>query len=87
MRLGSDDYTRRDSTPPSKSAVNGVGRWTYLGIGGVLTVGFAAGSWTESVLWGSLVSVSVLVGWVMLEIRSQRRKERAARARLLEVER
>jgi hypothetical protein len=72
--------------PLSKPALPLVGRWTYLGVGGILTLGFAAGTWTESALSGTLVSASVLVGWVALEIHLLRRRERAALVRPLDVE-
>ncbi len=68
-----------DDAAALKTASSFVGRWTYLGFGGVLSVGFAAGTWAESALWGTVVSVSVLVGWVALDVYFQRRKLRLSR--------
>jgi hypothetical protein len=73
-----------DDAPSLKPALPSIGRWTYLGFGGVLSVGFVAGTWAESALWGTLVSVSVLVGWVALDVYFQLRKQRAAREQQLD---
>jgi hypothetical protein len=75
-----------DNAPLLKPAPPDVGRWTYLGFAGVITLGFATGTWAESALWGTLASVSVLGTWVALDVYLQSRSDRAARERPLDVE-
>jgi hypothetical protein len=62
------------------------GRWTYLGVAGVVIVGFAAATWADSAVWGTVVSVSVSIAWVAFDLARKARLRRSFRVRPLDVE-